>query len=146
MTEATEQGVLSPDECWDLLRTREFGRLAYVADGAPHIVPVNYRVDGTDLVFRTADGQKLSSILRENRVAFEVDEVDDAAEIGCSVVVRGEARVLPETEELRLEQVGLRAWLGTDKPVLVAIRPTELTGRRYHLRRPWRRMMRSPRG
>ncbi len=143
MTEATEQGVLSPDECWELLRTREFGRLAYVADGAPHIVPVNYRVDGADLVFRTADGQKLRSILQENRVAFEVDEVDDANELGSSVVIRGEARVLPETEELRLEQVGLRAWLGTDKPVLVAIRPNELTGRRYHLRRPWRRMRRA---
>lgn len=142
MTEATEQGVLSPDECWDLLRNREFGRLAYVADGAPRIVPVNYRVDGSQLVFRTADGQKLRSILRENRVAFEVDEVDDLNETGCSVVILGRARVLPESDELRLEQVGLRAWLGTEKPVLVAITPAELTGRRYYLRRPWRHMMR----
>lgn len=143
MTEpSAEQAILTSEECWELLRSREFGRLAYVADGAPHIVPINYRVDDTQLVFRTADGEKLHSILLENRVAFEVDEIDDAQEIGLSVVLRGHTVVLPAEEEIRLEQVGLRAWLGSGKPVLVAIQPDEVTGRRYRLRRPWRHMMR----
>jgi|LSQX01.3.fsa_nt_gb nitroimidazol reductase NimA-like FMN-containing flavoprotein (pyridoxamine 5'-phosphate oxidase superfamily) len=139
---STGQGALSSEDCWDVLTSREFGRLAYVVDGAPAIVPINYVVDGGQLVFRTSDGTKLHSIVADPRVAFEVDEVDDANEIGISVVVRGEAHVLSADEEYRIEQVGLRAWLGHDRPVLVAIEPHEITGRRYGLKRPWRRMMR----
>lgn len=139
---STGQDVLSGEDCWDLLRAQEFGRLAYVIDGAPAIVPTNYVVDGRQLVFRTTDGTKLHSMLADPRVAFEIDQVDDDDEIGTSVVVRGEAHVLSADEEYRIEQAGLRAWLGQDRPVLVAIRPTEVTGRRYHLRRPWRHMLR----
>ncbi|MDO5682090.1 MAG: pyridoxamine 5'-phosphate oxidase family protein [Propionibacteriaceae bacterium] len=139
---STEQGVLSTEDCWAVLRSREFGRLAYVIEGAPSIAPINYVVDGDQLVFRTTDGTKLHNIIADPRVAFEVDEVDDADEVGVSVVVRGEAHVLSADEEYRIEQVGLRAWLGHDRPVLVAIRPAEVTGRRYQLRRPWRSMMR----
>lgn len=136
------QGALPVEDCWDLLRAQEFGRLAYVIDGAPAIAPINYVVDGEQLVFRTADGTKLHSMLADPRVAFEVDQIVDDQEIGSSVVVRGEASVLSADEEFRIEQVGLRAWLGQERPVLVAIRPTEITGRRYHLKRPWRHMMR----
>ncbi|WP_432559596.1 pyridoxamine 5'-phosphate oxidase family protein [Granulicoccus sp. GXG6511] len=143
MTEtSTGQGALSTEDCWDVLRHREFGRLAYVIDGAPTIVPINYVVDGARLVFRTTDGTKLHNIMADHRVAFEVDEIDDGNEIGTSVVVRGEAHLLPADEEFRIEQVGLRAWLGPDRPILVAIEPNEITGRRYRLRRPWRRMSR----
>lgn len=139
---STGQGALSSDDCWDLLRMKELGRLAYIIDGAPAIVPINYVVDGDQLVFRTTDGTKLHNLLADPRVAFEVDEVDDNEETGSSVVLRGEAHVLSADEEFRIEQVGLRAWLGHDRPVLVAIRPSEVTGRRYHLRRPWRHMLR----
>ncbi|MDO5499460.1 MAG: pyridoxamine 5'-phosphate oxidase family protein [Propionibacteriaceae bacterium] len=139
---STRQGILSVEDCWDLLRGQEFGRLAYVIDGAPAIAPINYVVDQNQLVFRTADGTKLHSMLADPRVAFEVDKIDSDQEIGSSVVVRGEAYVLSADEEYRIEQVGLRAWLGQDRPVLIAIRPAEVTGRRYHLKRPWKRMMR----
>ena len=134
--------VLSEQECWKLLRAKEFGRLAYVVDGTPAIVPINYVVDDTELVFRTTDGSKLDSIIADPRVAFEVDDIDDPAEQGSSVVVRGTAHVLDPDEEYRIEQVGLRAWLGHDRPVLVTIRPAEITGRRYPLQRPWRAMRR----
>lgn len=143
MTETSaEQEPLSDEDCWALLRVQEFGRLAYVIDGAPAIVPTNYAVDGDQLVFRTTHGTKLHSILADPRVAFEIDHVDDDDDLGTSVVVRGVAHVLSADDEPRIEQVGLRAWLGHDRPVLVAIRPTEVTGRRYHLRRPWRHMLR----
>lgn len=139
---SAERGTLSPEDCWSLLRANEFGRLAYVDDGLPAIVPINYAVDGAQLVFRTAPGAKLSSILTHAHVAFEIDHIDDDAEVGCSVVVRGRACVVPADDELRLEQVRLRPWLDADKPVIVAIRPDHVTGRRYNLRRPWRRMLR----
>lgn len=138
---STDQRVLSIDECWDLLRSQEFGRLAYFADGELAIVPLNYAVDSDQVVFRTAPGDKLEGLLNDSSVAFEIDHI--AAETGASVLVRGKAKVLPASDEGRLEQAGLRAWLGDNRPVLVAIRPTKVTGRRYPLRRPWTRMMRS---
>ena len=42
--------------CLELLRADEIGRLAVVADGGPLILPVNYRVDGESIVFRTDPG------------------------------------------------------------------------------------------
>lgn len=137
---STDQTVLSVEECWELLRAQEFGRLAYVAEGDLAIVPLNYAVDGDQLVFRTADGSKLQGLLTEPKVAFEIDQI--AEEEGTSVVVRGRIRMLSDTDEARLEQAGLRPWLGEDRPHLIALQPTRITGRRYSLRRPWKRMMR----
>ncbi|NNG19945.1 pyridoxamine 5'-phosphate oxidase family protein [Naumannella sp. ID2617S] len=131
---------LSEQECWELLHSQEFGRMAYELDGQPNIVPLNYAVDGQQLVFRTAEGSTVHGLCQDRHVAFEVDQVVE--EVGSSVVVRGTAVVLPPEEELRLEQVGLRAWLGDNRPVLIAIQPSEVHGRRYPLQRPWRSMLR----
>jgi uncharacterized protein len=137
---STDQAVLSIDECWDLLKSQEFGRLAYVSNGELAITPLNYAVDGDQLVFRTADGSKLRALVGNSGVAFEIDHID--GELAASVLVRGSAELLSADDEGRLEQAGLRAWLGDQRPVLVAIRPTSVTGRRYALRRPWKRMRR----
>ncbi|MBA3288089.1 MAG: pyridoxamine 5'-phosphate oxidase family protein, partial [Acidimicrobiia bacterium] len=42
-------------------RSMSVGRLATYASGRPHIVPVNFVVDGRTIVFRTAEGAKLSA-------------------------------------------------------------------------------------
>ena len=52
---------LSPDECWEMLRGEEFGRLAFRLVDEVHITPINYAVDGDTLLFRTAEGGKLLS-------------------------------------------------------------------------------------
>lgn len=75
-------------ECLGLLAGRSVGRLAVVIDGHPLIFPVNYRVHGDTVVFRTGPGTKLEgSALR--RVAFEVDDVNADEGTGWSVVVQG---------------------------------------------------------
>jgi nitroimidazol reductase NimA-like FMN-containing flavoprotein (pyridoxamine 5'-phosphate oxidase superfamily) len=86
-------------ECLRLLRSRSIGRLAYVARaGVPDIVPVNYAVEGEDVVIRTGPGPKLQAAERRELVAFEVDDLDDARHTGWSVVVVGKARRLTEQE------------------------------------------------
>ena len=66
--------VITPDECADLLSTTPVGRLAFVVDGEPVVLPVNFGfVDGA-IVFRTLAGQKFQAALTEQTVAFEVDE------------------------------------------------------------------------
>ena len=126
---------LHPQECWELMRAQELGRLAFNIIDELHITPINYAVDGETVLFRTAAGSKLFGVELGGEVAFEIDEVE--GDVATSVVVRGRARRLEEDEEQRAEHVPLRPWLGSDKPFLVEIVPTEVTGRRYPISRPW---------
>ncbi len=135
MSEQDPIGVMTPDECWDMLRSNEFGRLAFHLAGEVHLTPINYAVDHDTLLFRTAEGSKLLAVEMNPDVAFEIDEFDD--EHATSVVVRGVARHLGEDEEHRAENVPLRPWVPTLKYDVVEIRPTEISGRRFELSRPW---------
>lgn len=129
---------LTQDECWAELRSDEFGRLAYRLGDEVNLVPVNYTVDGDTLLFRTAEGSKLLGVVMHPEVVFEIDHFDETRAV--SVVVRGEARKLEEDEEQRAENVPLRPWVDTLKYNVVEIRPTQLTGRRFALHRPWLRL------
>lgn len=131
---------LTTEECWDALRADEFGRLAYRLGEEVHIAPVNYAVDGDTLLFRTAEGSKLLGVVMHPEVAFEIDRYDD--KLALSVIVRGKARRLEEDEAHRADNVALRPWLDTLKYNVVEIAPTEVTGRRFHLTRPWLRLRR----
>ena len=129
-------------ECWAFLSEHEFGRLGFVVDGGADITPINYAVDEGQIIFRTAMGGKFAGALGEAKVAFEVDQVDP--DEATSVVLRGPAVEL-EAAEARVSQLRLRPWTGwseESKPHLVAIRAEHISGRRYPLHRPWKRMMR----
>ena len=133
----TDQVVteLSPEECWEMLRDEEFGRLAYLLVGEVHITPINYAVEGGSLLFRTAEGNKLLAVVMGSDVALEIDQYgEDRAR---SVVVRGPARLLPEDEAHRAENVPLRPWVPTLKYNVVEIEPKVVSGRAFELSRPW---------
>ena len=127
---------MTSDECWEMLRSEEFGRLAFRLVDEVHITPINYAVDGDILLFRTAEGDKLLGVVMGSEVAFEIDRFD--GESARSVVVRGSARLLGEDEEHRAENVPLRSWVGTHKYNVVEIAPKVVTGRAFGLTRPWR--------
>lgn len=121
--------ALAPEECWDLLRRSEFGRLAYRLGEDVNIVPLNAVVDDGRLVFRTAEGSKLLGLHMSDAVAYEVDEM--TAEQATSVVVRGHARVLEGAEEERADALHVTPWSTAWKGTFVAIDVTEITGRRF---------------
>ena len=127
--------LLSQEECWQMLREEEFGRLAFRLVDEVHITPVNYAVDHDTLLFRTAAGNKLLSAAMGADVAFEIDRYDEHR--ARSVVVRGSSRILDEDEEHRAENVPLRPWVGTPKFSVVEVRPRVVTGRAFVLTRPW---------
>ncbi|QBX55548.1 pyridoxamine 5'-phosphate oxidase family protein [Nocardioides seonyuensis] len=128
---------MTREECWDFLREAEFGRLAFHLADEVHITPVNYAVDGETLLFRTAEGSKLLGIVMNQDCAFEIDEFGDQE--ARSVVLRGRARLLEEDEEHRAENVPLRPWVaGPEKYNVVEITPLDMSGRSFHLHRPWR--------
>lgn len=135
MSDEGPVGMMTTDECWEMLRANEFGRLAFHLAGEVHLTPINYAVDHDTLLFRTAEGSKLLGVEMNPDVAFEIDEFDEHH--ARSVVIRGVARHLGEAEEHRAENVPLRPWVATPKYDVVEIRPTEISGRKFELSRPW---------
>ena len=128
--------ILSEAECWEFLRTQEFGRLAFHLDDEVHITPINYAVDHETLLFRTAVGHKLLAVMTNPDVAFAADFYDETT--ARSVIVRGRARVLPESESHRAENVPLRPWVaGETRYNVVEIAPATVSGRRFTLSKPW---------
>ena len=126
---------LTSEECWEMLRDEEFGRLAYRLVDEVHITPINYAVEGGSLLFRTAEGNKLLAVVMGSDVAFEIDRYgEDSAR---SVVVRGTARLLPEDEAHRADNVPLRPWVPTLRYNVVEIEPKVVSGRAFELSRPW---------
>lgn len=125
---------LSAEECWEMLRAEEVGRLAFRLVDEVHITPVNYVVEGETLLFRTAEGNKLLGVVMGAAVAFEVDRHDD--ETARSVVVRGTARMLPEDEAHRADNLVLRPWVPTLKYNVVEIVPSAVSGRHFDLSLP----------
>jgi nitroimidazol reductase NimA-like FMN-containing flavoprotein (pyridoxamine 5'-phosphate oxidase superfamily) len=123
--------VISTGECWQRLAEHpaKIGRVG-VGGASPDIFPVNYAVDGRTIVFRTAQGQKLSAVARGERVVFEVDEIHPQWRHGWSVVLRGFAEHVTDSDELaRLQDLPLQAWDPTPKPEYVRIRTHLVSGR-----------------
>ena len=62
--EHTSESVthLDDQQCWDRLAEQQLGRLVTHAGAVLDIFPVNYTVDGRSIVFRTAEGSKLTEL------------------------------------------------------------------------------------
>lgn len=136
MNDQNEVNELNLQECWELLRSEDFGRLAFRVVDEIHILPINYAVRDESLLFLTAEGTKLLAVVMGTPVAFEIDSRDETT--ACSVVVRGTARLLPEDEAHLADDLASlpRVLPGTPKYNVVQVLPTEVTGRRFELARP----------
>lgn len=120
-------------DCLRLLDTVPVGRVGFYGDGEVVILPVNFIVDGQDVIFRTGAGSKLSSLGNRNVAGFEADSYDAATKSGWSVVVSGFTELVESDDEIhRLSDLGLHPWARPeqDVPTLIRIRPTSITGRR----------------
>ena len=122
------------DECLELLKTQPVGRLAVADHGyyPPHIVPVNYEVDGDSIIFRSDAGLKFRlSVLAEHSVSFEADSIDREGHLAWSVVVQGRAELLDDEQVANLPYgEWLRPWAPGDRLTWVRIAPYTITGRR----------------
>jgi len=123
--------ILHLGDCFGLLGSVPVGRIGFLAGGEVVILPVNFLVDGQDVVFRTAAGSKLSSIEVGHYVGFEADAYDPATETGWSVLVSGLAEIVEDdADAARLNALLLKSWGQPAEPVWVRIRPLSVSGRR----------------
>jgi nitroimidazol reductase NimA-like FMN-containing flavoprotein (pyridoxamine 5'-phosphate oxidase superfamily) len=122
--------VLGSDECKGLLAQDVIGRVAVVSGGTPTILPVNYALDGDDIVMRTLPGSRLD--LGQGHAAFEVDSFDRASRSGWSVLVTGhleEVTWYQAKDMTRLQALPLVPWAVGDRNLWLRLRPGFITGR-----------------
>jgi uncharacterized protein len=124
--------VLDTDECLQLLDDHlpRVGRVAFSEEGRIVVLPVNYRLDGDAVVFRTGEETTLAGV-DGTAVAFQVDEVDATWAEGWSVLVDGMAQLVTDVEEIeRLRRLPLHPWAPGEKNRYIRIIPKSVTGRR----------------
>lgn len=122
--------VLGRDECMALLATVPIGRIVFTEGALPAIQPVNFAMDGDDVLIRTGVGSKLAAAARSAIVAFEVDRYDEATMTGWSVVLIGRAHAVGQSEHDRLRTVDLVPWALGSRPHFIRITPEIVRGRR----------------
>jgi uncharacterized protein len=131
----TEMLELGRPECLRLLATTSIGRVVVSVPGWDHpmIRPVNYLFDESSqsVLLRSALGSKLYALLRSATAAFEIDGIDDAGEVGWSVIITGVCEEITATGELRrVEALGLEPWAPGTKGHWIRIRANTVSGRR----------------
>lgn len=124
--------VLAYEECLRLLASTPVGRMAFASGGEIVILPVNYVLDGTSIVFRSDGGEKLTAAQDAKAVAFEVDGWEAGVCEGWSVIVNGRAEAIYDERTIeRLSRLDLRPWgQNPARRTWITIHPNAVTGRR----------------
>lgn len=126
-----ELQVLGTDECFSLIAPGGVGRVVFDDQRGPVALPVNFRLVGRAVVFRTGHGTILGAVQAGRAVSVEVDHLDDVRGEGWSVLVTGVPSQVVDPSVLEaVANLDLHPWAGGDRPVVVQIVPEETTGRR----------------
>jgi nitroimidazol reductase NimA-like FMN-containing flavoprotein (pyridoxamine 5'-phosphate oxidase superfamily) len=125
--------VLSPAACLRLLGSGRIGRVGFVSDGQPHVLPVNYVAsDAGEVVFRTTDGSVLTAVAGRP-ATFEIDGYDEQSRTGWSVCVHGLGREITDADDplaRQLRDLDVITWAPGRRDRWFAILGDQLTGRR----------------
>jgi nitroimidazol reductase NimA-like FMN-containing flavoprotein (pyridoxamine 5'-phosphate oxidase superfamily) len=123
---------LTTAECREHLAAGGVGRFLYVeSHRGPVAVPVNFKMDGDDVIFRTSPDDKMAAAVHQRHVSFDVDHIDDARSEGWSVLLTGTARIITDPGELEhVRALHVEPWAGGDRPSYIRLTPSKVTGRR----------------
>lgn len=129
---ASQEITLTTEECEELLSSHHFGRIAVHGRDGLAIFPVNYVWSGGRVAIRTRPGTKLAAAV-QSEVAFEIDEIDEPAREGWSVLVTGAAFEVTDTldEESRaIRLLPVEPWAPGERASWLRIEPRAITGRK----------------
>jgi nitroimidazol reductase NimA-like FMN-containing flavoprotein (pyridoxamine 5'-phosphate oxidase superfamily) len=123
---------LSYEECLELLRGGVVGRIAFMVDDFPVILPVNYRLMETSgrawIALRTRPGNVIADAPMS--VAFQIDGIDHVHHQGWSVLARGTLhKVDPDAADFR-ERFDPQPWIAEERDAWMIVDPFAVTGRR----------------
>lgn len=121
---------LSREECLQLLASVPVGWIAYCRpDGAPGVVPVNFVVNGDEVVVRALYSDKLVAAAQDSVMTIGASTLDVEAHTGWSVTVAGRAGFVGDP----LVNTGLpevHSWIPWERNVLISIAMERVSGRR----------------
>jgi uncharacterized protein len=125
--------VLGRGDCIALMGSVSLGRVVFTDRALPAIQPVNFVLDGDDVIIATSHGSKLAAATRGAIVAFETDSFDSASHTGWSVTMIGQARTVGDAAEIgRLSRLPLRSWAPGERDHFIRIKGDFVSGRRIH--------------
>lgn len=123
--------IIEEDACWELVASKQIGRLAVSIANDPDVFPLNYRVDDKSIVLQTLPGLKLAAAVLGNPVAFEIDDIDEETHTGWSVVIHGYGQEINQVEDrLHAEDLQVKPWASGEKGRYIRILPDRVSGRR----------------
>jgi nitroimidazol reductase NimA-like FMN-containing flavoprotein (pyridoxamine 5'-phosphate oxidase superfamily) len=123
--------ILTREECLRLLGEATLGRVGISVGAMPVILPINFRLIGDRIVFRTGTGTKLEAATRRTVIAFEVDDMDLISHTGWSVVVVGPTREVTDPVALAvLAHAGIPRWAPAGDERVVELDTVMVSGRR----------------
>jgi len=123
--------VLDAEACYRLIGAGGIGRVAFVVGPQPIILTINYTVDETDIVLRTASGIKLEA-MPGARVAFQIDGFDAESSSWWSVLVQGAAELVDDPLAVATyEGLPLEMLAPGRKSHWIRIRPIHVSGRTF---------------
>lgn len=123
--------VIDRRACLELLAGDQIGRLGVLEGGSPLILPINYGLDGDDVIFRTGSGTKLAAA-RRTPACFEIDGFDRTTRSGWSVVVRGRLEEVTSLHGPVFERIQALSepWLAGERGHVLRLVPSVISGRR----------------
>ena len=125
---------LTVDECRELLDTQQVGRLALNTPAGLRIYPVNYSMQGDDIVFRTVPYGEVANNAADSQVAFSVDDLDVDMRSGWHVLAVGTCRRVEDPGEVRMirDESDPQPWAAGQRNLYFRLAWDDLTGRRVH--------------
>ena len=132
---SSELGELSERDCWSLLDSHKFGRLAIIVHGQPRIFPVNYASAEHTIVLRTAPGEKLT-YGPGRHACFEIDGYEETGGAGWSVMATGMLEDITDSGDARaqrLRELPVRPQAPGVRQHWLALAPEQVTGRTFQV-------------
>lgn len=120
---------LTRSECLELLREHHVGRLAFCDDRGPVVLPMNYTLDGNDILVATSPHTEVARHLTSAPAAFQIDAYDDYTVSGWSVLVRGRTEAVCRAD-LPDPMDRPHPWVEGPRQFHIRITGEEFTGRR----------------
>jgi nitroimidazol reductase NimA-like FMN-containing flavoprotein (pyridoxamine 5'-phosphate oxidase superfamily) len=107
------------------------GRVVYTDQALPAVIPMNFVLDGDEVVINTGSDSTLAAAIRNAVVAFQVDDFDSDTTTGWSVTITGQARLVDGGEEAtRLARLPLRPWAPSKSGQFIRIPARHVAGHR----------------
>lgn len=121
---------LSREECLQLLASVPVGWIAYCRpDGAPGVVPVNFVLNGDEVVVRALYSDKLVMAAQDSVMSIGASTLDVETRTGWSVTIEGRAGFVGDPL-VNTELPAVHSWIPWERNVLVSIAMERVSGRR----------------